>query len=100
MLKYEGDDLTKKPQMPFQTNFTSEAVLTEWKSSITILLFKRRDSKKQPKRCRGITLLSAVLTFLTKIVSHNTCEEQQGFCRNRSTTDAIFIVRHLICRIQ
>jgi hypothetical protein len=75
-------------------------ISTEWKTSITIPIFKR-GSKKNPENYRGITLLNSIRKVLTKILSTKIIErvgiseEQQGFYQNRSTVDAIFIIRQL-----
>ena len=70
-------------------------------SSITVEIFKKGD-KTDPANYRGITLLSTSLKLLTKIIAKEitsitpTNEEQQGFRKNRSTTNALFIFRQLV----
>ena len=72
-----------------------------WKTSIAIPIFKRGD-KKCPENYRGIILLSAVLKLFTKLILNKiqpflwASEEQHGFKSNRSTTDALFMVRQIV----
>ena len=66
----------------------------------TIPIFKKGD-RKILDNYGGITLLSAVLKLFTKILSETIShtgivEEQQDFRRNRSTIDAVFILRQII----
>jgi hypothetical protein len=75
-------------------------VPNEWKTSITVPIFKK-GQKTNPDNYRGISLLCSALKLFTQILTskleliiYNT-EEQQGFRKNRSTTDAIFIVRQI-----
>lgn len=72
----------------------------EWKKSITVPVFKR-GIKTDPINYRGISLLSSTQKLLTKILDKEIektgiSDEQQGFRQNRSTTDAIFIVRQVV----
>lgn len=73
----------------------------EWKSSISVPIHKKGE-KRDPNNYRNITLLCSILKLFTKIIVNRirykvtTSEEQQGFRANRSTVDAIFIVRQLI----
>lgn len=58
--------------------------------------------KGKKQNYRGLCLLSSISKLLTKILSAKlthqvgTSEEQQGFRTNRSTIDAIFILRQLV----
>lgn len=72
---------------------------TQWKESVTIPIFKK-GAKVDPKNYRGISLLSVVQKLLTKILAKEIAqtgisEEQQDFKQNRSTVDAIFILRQI-----
>ena len=59
-------------------------------------------SKTNPDNYRGITLLNTALKLFTKVILSKLLnyiqprEEQQGFRKNRSTTDAIFILRQIV----
>ena len=70
-------------------------------NSLTVLVFKNGD-KTDPANYRGITLLSTSLKLLTKIIAEEITsitpisEEQQESRKNRSTTDALFILRQLV----
>jgi len=99
-LKYGGRSLTAELIKLFRKIIDQRKIPTAWKTSITIPIFKRGD-KKCPENYRGITLLSAVFKLFTKVILNKiqplllTCEEQHGFRSNRSTTDALFIVRQI-----
>lgn len=101
LLKYGGTDLSREFTKLFQMILTKGAVPKEWKSSITVPIFKKGD-KKNPGNYRGITLLNTSMKLFTNtlksIISNNIqlSEEQQGFRNNRSTTDAIFILRQIV----
>lgn len=73
----------------------------EWKNSMSVSVFKKGDITN-PASYRGITLLSISLNFFTKIIADRITsivpinEEQQGFRENRSTTDALFIIKQVV----
>jgi len=70
----------------------------KWKTLIPIPIFKK-GQKKNPNNYRGITLLSSVSKVLTKILAKEIKRKsarQQEFRHNRSTIDAIYILRQLI----
>lgn len=100
LIKYGGKTLLQEITSLFRKILKAGKVPKEWKQSITIPLFKKGD-RKEPSNYRGITLLSCVLKLLTNIIgtamSHTIplSEEQQGFRKNRSTVDAIFIFRQI-----
>jgi len=100
MLKYGGTELTFQLTQLFQQIFKLVTIPTAWKQSTIILLFKKR-SKRNPDNYRGITLLNTTLKLFIKVILSKLLQymlprdEQQGFRKNRSTTDAIFIVRKI-----
>ena len=61
----------------------------------------KKGSKTNPHNYRGITLLNTTLKLFTKVILSKLLqhiqsrEEQQGFQKNRSTTDANFMVRQI-----
>lgn len=82
------------------------AIPKDWKISIVVPLYKRRD-KEQTDNYRGISLLCSAYKIYAEIL--NTLEEeaeskkslpesQAGFRRGRSTTDNIFVLNHLVQR--
>lgn len=101
LLKYGGENLHEILTVMFNKILQEGKVPTEWKDSITVPIFKKGD-KKTPDNYRGITLLNTTLKCLTSIINNKlqkhiaTAEEQQGFRKNRSTVDAIFILRQII----
>ena len=72
----------------------------DWKTNITIPIFKKGE-RGNPENYRGINLLNTHLKLTTAIIAKmltNTVtleDEQQGFKRGRSYTDAIFVIRQL-----
>lgn len=99
MIKYGGEELNTEITKLFQKIVTVEKVPKEWKNSITIPIFKK-GNKQMLENYRGITLLNTMLKLFTKIIADEVAstgisEEQQGFRKNRSTTDAIFILRQI-----
>jgi len=97
MLKYGGTELTLHLTQLFQQIFKLCTIPNAWQQSIITPLFKK-GSKTNPDNYRGITLLNTTLKLFTKVFLRELLqylqprEEQQGFRKNRSTTDAIFIV--------
>lgn len=99
LIKYGGEELLEELHTFYNKIATLKKIPEEWRKSITIPIFKK-GSKAEPKNYRGITLLSTVLKLLTKIIADEVTqtgisEEQQGFRQNRSTIDAIFILRQI-----
>jgi hypothetical protein len=105
MLKYGGTELTLHLMQLFQQIFKLHTIPKAWKQSIITPLFKKR-SKTNPDNYRRITLLNTTLKLFTKVILRKLLqytqprEEQQGFQKNRSMTDAIFIVRRKSHRVQ
>lgn len=62
----------------------------------------KKGTKNDPKNYRSISLLSSISKIFTKILSQKVIsatgisDEQQGFRKNWSTIDGIFIIRQLI----
>lgn len=99
LLKYGGDTLVDEIHTLFNKIYEKMELPEQWKQSITIPVFKKGD-KMDPQNYRGISLLSTVSKVFTKILADEILqtgisEEQQGFRQNRSTIDAIFILRQI-----
>jgi len=100
MIKYGGTDLILHLMQLFQQIFKLCTIPKAWKQSIIIPMFKK-GSKTNLDNYRGITLLNTGLKLFTKDILRRLLqhiqprEEQQGFRKNRSTIDAIFIVRQI-----
>lgn len=100
MLKYGGITLQNEIKNLFKHIINSKKIPKKWKKSNTIPMFKK-GKKTSPDNYRGITLLNSILKTFTKLILEELCksiqirEEQQGFRKNRSTIDAIFIVRQI-----
>jgi len=101
LLKYGGEDLAKELAMLFKKILAEGKIPEEWKTSMTLPMFKK-GQRSNPENYRGITLLNATQKLLSKIVLDKLnaysqiSEEQQGFRPNRSTTDALFIIRQVV----
>lgn len=101
MLKYGGLELATNLTKLFQNVLTKHVIPNDWKASVTIPVFKK-GSKSDPENYRGITLMNSTTKLFTKLILNQLLkhisprEEQQGFRKNRSTTDAIFIVRQIV----
>lgn len=101
MLKYGGPNLQKEILAFFQNIISKQKIPAEWKNSTTIPIFKK-GQKTVPENYRGITLLDSTLKAFTKTILQEISktiqirDEQQGFRKNRSTIDAIFIVRQIV----
>lgn len=100
-IKYGGHTLIKEITKLFNKIIEEETIPNEWKTSITILIFKKGD-KKNPANYRGISLLDTIMKLFTGIIADSICdlvpinEQQQGFRKKRSTTDAIYVIRQII----
>lgn len=100
LLKYGGKKLIEKMLTLFNKILNTAQIPEDWRSSITIPIFKK-GQKTAPENYRGITLLSTSMKLLTSILKDKlesrikNREEQFGFRTNRSTTDALFIMKQL-----
>lgn len=100
LLKYGGQCLNQKIVELFQKILKDRQIPDEWRTSITVPIYKK-GGKKDPSNYRTITLMNTTLKLMTKIISneitnkYNIREEQMGFRQNRSTTDAIFVIRQI-----
>ena len=101
MIKYGGPDLTSRLTDLFQTILKKCRIPEKWKESIIIPIYKK-GCKADPENYRGISLLNTTLKLFTRVILSKLLtyvqpkEEQQGFRKNRSTTDAIFIMRQIV----
>ena len=83
MIKYGGSMLLKQIQIPFNKIQNEMDVPMEWKHSVSIPIYKK-GAKTDTTNYRGISILSTMSKFLTKIFKEEIadtglCEEQQGF---------------------
>lgn len=101
LMKYGGRELALELLVFIQKIFDNQEIPKDMRNSITIPIYKKGD-KKRPENYGGITLLSSVLKIITKVTLNKlnmeleNNEEQMGFRRNRSTTDAIYVVRQIV----
>ena len=76
----------------------------EWADAEVISIYKNKGSKKDPENYRGIFLLDTIGKVYASIVTKKIMEDvdeqihdgQFGFRKERSTAEAIMIVRHVI----
>lgn len=99
-LKYGGKELINKLTILFNKIITTGEVPDDWHKSITIPIFKK-GQKTNPQNYRGITLLNTSMKLFTSLIKDKLetqitgREEQQGFRRGRSVTDAIFVMKQI-----
>jgi hypothetical protein len=75
----------------------------QWKESIIVPVYKKGD-KTDCNNYQGISLLSTAYKMLSNILlassslyaSEIIVDHQCGFCCNRSTTDQIFYIQHIL----
>lgn len=100
LLKYAGPELVTKMTTLYGKILDTSEIPSDWHESVTIPIFKK-GQKTLPENYRGITLLNSSMKLFTHILKRKleaqiqNREEQQGFRRNRSTTDALFIIKQL-----
>ena len=99
MVKYGGSMLLKQIQILFNKILNEMDVPMEWKHSVTIPIYEK-GAKTETTNYRGISLLSAMLKFLTKIFEEKIpdteiCKEQQGFRKHKYAIYAILTKRHI-----
>jgi hypothetical protein len=92
----------------FNLIFRSNKMPDEWRQSILIPIFKNKRDVQSCTNYRGIKLMSHTMKLWERIIEHrlrgvtNITENQFGFMPERSTMEAIFLIRQLIerCREQ
>lgn len=101
LLKYGNDQLTAEIVELFNRCVATNRIPTEWNKSWLIPVHKK-GSKTDPNNYRGISLMNNMAKLFTGVIldivnQHYTSRQEQfGFRRGRSTTDAIFIMRQII----
>ena len=103
MLKYGGEETTKQLKHLNRNIWESEQVPEDWKMGTIIPLPKKGDLTNC-SNWRGITLLSlsskvlciVILNRIKDQVDARLRDEQSGFRKYRSCTDAIFTLRNII----
>jgi hypothetical protein len=100
MIKYGGPTLWKEITVLIKQIFKSFKIPEEWKTNIVMPIFKKGE-RRNPENYRRINLLNTHLKLATAVIAEKLVkivhpeDEQQGFRRGRSCTDAIFVVRQL-----
>lgn len=100
LLKYGGHELAKELTVLFNDVLKTTTIPEDWHRSYTIPIFKK-GIKTIPENYRGITLLCSAMKLFTSLIKDilesqiTNREEQQGFRKQRSTTDAIFVLRQI-----
>ena len=86
----------------FNCIMNTEHMPSAWRQSILIPIFKEKGDIQECKNYCGIKLLSHTFKIWERVVDRrirqctNILESQFGFMPGRSTTDAIFILKHTI----
>ena len=87
MLKYGGDELMIELSHLHSMIMSTGEVPREWKSSITIPIYKKGE-KKDPRNYRGISLLNPTMKLLTKIIP-NIYQAQSATTKNNEALGRI-----------
>ena len=90
----------------FNIVWTTQETPEDWRQAILIPIWKKKGSKRDCTKYRGIALLSQTGKIFCKIlekrlrpiIEPQLNESQMGFRKNRSCTDAIFTLRQLVER--
>ena len=88
----------------FKVFYEKGKIPDEWRLALIVPIWKGKGSVQDPRKYRGITLISQVqkvfervlVRRLTEQIGHEIGEEQQGFRKGRSVADGMFVVRQLI----
>lgn len=107
LLKYGGTALWRRVYELVLSVWREEQLPDEWKVGIIVPLYKKGD-KLDCSNYRGITLLNIAYKVFANVLyrrllpfaEENVGEYQSGFRANRSTTDQVFAIRHILekCR--
>jgi hypothetical protein len=83
----------------FNLIFRSNKMPDEWRRSILVPIFKNMGDVQSCTNYRGIKLMSHTMKLWERIIEHrlrgviNVTENQFGFMPDRSTMEAIFLIR-------
>jgi hypothetical protein len=103
LLQAAGPQMTQRIQNLILNIWRSERMPDEWNKSIICPIYKKVE-KSEYSNYRGISLLNTAYKILTIVINNRLTtyaedllsQEQNGFRRNRSTTDNIFIMRQIL----
>jgi hypothetical protein len=92
----------------FNLIFQSKKMPDEWRWNILVPIFNNKGDVQSCTNYRGIKLMSHTMKLWERIIEHrlrgviNVTENQFGFMPERSTIEAIFLIRQLMerCREQ
>jgi Reverse transcriptase (RNA-dependent DNA polymerase) len=79
-------------------------MLDEWKRSILVSIFKNKRDIQSCTNYRGIKLMSHTIKLWERVIKHHlrklttVSKNQFGFMPERSTMEAIFLIRQLMER--
>lgn len=100
LIKYGGNELCGELCDLFYIIVKHNDIPQSWRDSWLIPIHKKGD-KNKPDNYRGITLMNSITKLFTSVileklrVYYENREEQFGFRRNRSTTNAIYILSQI-----
>jgi len=103
LLQAAGPHMTQRIQELILNTWRSEKMPSEWNKSIICPIYKNGE-KSECSNYRGISLLNTVHKILATAINNRLktyaedllSQEQNGFRRNKSTTDNIFIMRQIL----
>jgi hypothetical protein len=88
----------------FNLIFRLNKIPDEWRQSILVPIFKNKVDVQSCTNYRGIKLMSHTIKLCERIIEHrlrgvsNVNENQFGFMPERSTMEAIFLIKQLMER--
>jgi hypothetical protein len=88
----------------FNLIFRSNKIPDEWRQNILVPIFKNKVDVQSCTNYRGIKLMSHTMKLWERIIEHrlrgvtNVNENQFGFMPERSTMEAIFLIKQLMER--
>ena len=103
LLQAAGPQMTQKIQDLVLNILRFERTPNEWNKSIICPIYKKGE-KSECSNYRGISLLNTAYKILATVINNRLkiyaedllSQEQNGFRRNRSTTDKIFIMQQIL----
>ena len=104
MLEMAGDVGVKWTGRLLNVCMQEGRIPKEWRMGLIVPIWKRKGDVHDPRKYRGITLLSQVLKLLERVldarirrrVEGDFGEEQQGFRKGRGTADGMYVLRQMV----
>ena len=101
MLKLAGDSAAKELLALFQQILRKQVCPSQWSDSLTVALYKGKGDPLSCQSHRGLRLLEHGMKVFKKSLEKRLRslveigDQQFAYCRGKSCTDAIFVLRRL-----